>query len=89
MIRATYNFGAVGPMSDVFLETYWVPGLWTPLKFGYTPGRPWSFPFANPFGGSPTGGNFKLLKETALGRRPRPPPASSSLLLVFSITRVE
>ena len=41
MIRATYNFGQVstfaGTLSDVFLETYWVPGLWTPLKFGYTP----------------------------------------------------
>ena len=69
MIRATYNFGRVGKVSDVFLETYWVPGLWEPLKFGYTPGRPWSFPFANPFIGSPNGGNFKLLKQTALGRR--------------------
>ena len=73
MIRATYNLGRVdtfaGSLSDVFLETYWVPGLWTPLKFGNTPGRPWSFPFANAFGGSPTGGNFKLLKGTVLGRR--------------------
>ena len=69
MIRGTYNFGQVGSLSDVFLETYWVPGLWTPLKFGYTPGRPWSFPFANAFAGSPTGGNFKLLKGTVLGRQ--------------------
>lgn len=63
MIRATYNFGQVGSLSDVFLETYWVPGLWTPLKFGYTPGRPWSFPFAN------TLGDFELLKGTVLGRQ--------------------
>ena len=69
MIRATCNFGQIGRVSDVFLETYWVPGLWSPLKFGYTPGRPWSFPFANSLAGSPTGGNFRLLRGTVLGRQ--------------------
>ena len=69
MIRATYNLGQIGRVSDAFLETYWVPGLWFPLKLGYTPGRPWSFPFANPFAGSPTGGNFRLLNGSVLGRQ--------------------
>lgn len=69
MIRATYNLGQIGRVSDAFLETYWVPGLWFPLKLGYTPGRPWSFPFADPFVGSPTGGNFRLLNGSVLGRQ--------------------
>ncbi len=69
MIRATYNLGRIGRVSDAFLEAYWVPGLWFPLKLGYTPGRPWSFPFANPFAGSPTGGNFRLLNGSVLGRQ--------------------
>ncbi len=69
MIRGTYNFGRIGNLSDVYTEAYWVPGLWMPLKFGFSPGRPWSSPSSNPFVGSPTGGNFKLLNRTALGRR--------------------
>ncbi len=69
MIRATYSFGRIGKLSDVYAESYWVPGLWVPLKLGFSPGRPWSSPSANPFGGSPTGGNFRLLNRTVLGRR--------------------
>lgn len=69
MVRATYNLGRIGRVSDAFLEAYWVPGLWFPLKLGYTPDRPWSFPFANPFADSPTGGNFRLLNGSVLGRQ--------------------
>ena len=69
MIRGTYSFGRIGNLSDVYAETYWVPGLWVPLKFGFSPGRTWSSPGSNPFVGSPSGGNFKLLNRTALGRR--------------------
>ena len=28
MIRATYRFGRIGDLSDVYTESYWVPGLW-------------------------------------------------------------
>ncbi|MGH8009030.1 MAG: DUF1302 family protein, partial [Candidatus Binatia bacterium] len=68
-IKGLYSFGHVGSLSDVFLESYWVPGRWVPAKFGFLPGRPWSFPFTHPFAGSPTGGNFKLLDDTVLGRQ--------------------
>jgi hypothetical protein len=69
MIKGVYSFGRLGSLSDVFLETYWVPGHWVPTKFGFLPGRPWSVPTPNPFTGSPTGGNFKLLNGTRLGRQ--------------------
>ena len=68
-IKGLYSFGRVGPLSDVFLESYWVPGRWVPAKLGFLPGRAWSFPFTHPFVGSPTGGNFKLLDDTVLGRQ--------------------
>ncbi len=67
-IKGLYSFGKLGSLSDVFLETYWIPGHWVPAKFGFLPGRPWSVPTPNPFAGSPTGGNFKLLNGTVLGR---------------------
>lgn len=69
MVKAVYSAGRFGPLSDAFLETYWVPGLWVPAKLGFLPGRPWSIPTPNPFAGSPTGGNFTLLAGTVLGRQ--------------------
>jgi hypothetical protein len=68
-IKGLYSFGRVGPLIDTYLETYWVPGHWVPAKIGFLPGRPWGVPSPNPFAGSPTGGNFKLLNDTVLGRR--------------------
>src|SRR5262249_1698346 len=67
-IKGIYTFGSVGSLIDTFLEAYWVPGHWVPAKIGFLPGRPWGSPFPNPLAGSPTGGNFKLLNGTALGR---------------------
>lgn len=69
MIKALYSLGEVGPLTDTFIEAYWVPGDWYPVKIGFLPGRPWSVPFSNPFAGSPTGGNFRLLNGTVLGRQ--------------------
>ena len=68
-IKGLYSFGKVGSLSDVFLETYWIPGHWVPAKIGFLPGRPWSIPAPHPFAGSPTGDNFQLLNGTVLGRR--------------------
>ncbi|MGE4094909.1 MAG: DUF1302 family protein, partial [Candidatus Binatia bacterium] len=68
-IKGIYSFGRVGPLIDTYLEAYWVPGHWVPAKIGFLPGRPWGVPTVNPFAGSPTGGNFRLLNDTALGRR--------------------
>ncbi|HJY83199.1 MAG TPA: DUF1302 family protein [Candidatus Binatia bacterium] len=67
-LKGLYSFGRVGSLLDVFLETYWIPGHWVPAKLGFLPGRPWSVPTPNPFAGSPTGGNFKLLNGTVFGR---------------------
>ena len=67
-IKGLYSFGRIGPLIDAFLETYWIPGHWVPAKIGFLPGRPWGIPTPNPFAGSPTGGNFKLLNGTVLGR---------------------
>src|SRR2546427_10666961 len=58
-IKGIYSFGKVGPLVDVFVETYRIPGHWVPAKLGFLPGRPWSVPTPNPFARSPTGGNFK------------------------------
>ncbi len=68
-IKGLYSFGRVGPLIDTYLETYWVSGHWVPAKIGFLPGRPWGVPTPDPFVGSPTGGNFKLLNGTVLGRR--------------------
>ncbi len=67
-IKGSYSFGTIGPLIDSFLETYWVPGQWKPVKIGFLPGRPWGAPSTNFLAGSPTGGNFKLLNGTVLGR---------------------
>lgn len=69
MVRGTYNFGRIGDLSDVYTEAYWVPGLWVPVKLGFTPGRAWSSPSGNPFLGGPDGRPFKLLHGSVLGRR--------------------
>jgi hypothetical protein len=68
MMKGIYSFGKLGSLSDVFLETYWIPGHWVPALLCFIHGLPWSVPTPNPFTRSPTGGNFKLLNGTVLGR---------------------
>lgn len=48
MIKALYNVGYVGPLSDAFVETYWDPGDWVPAKQGFMPDFPWGIPATNP-----------------------------------------
>ncbi|MBI3757355.1 MAG: hypothetical protein HY267_05200 [Deltaproteobacteria bacterium] len=67
-MKGLYTFGSVGLLIDTFLEAYWVPGQWKPVKIGFLPGRPWGVPAPSFLAGSPTGGNFKLLNGTVLGR---------------------
>jgi hypothetical protein len=55
MIRASYNFGSVGPVSSCTLESFWVPGFWdahvapwAPRGTPYAPPMP-DLPFAQRF----------------------------------------
>jgi hypothetical protein len=68
MMKGVYSFGKVGALSEVYLESYWIPGHWVPTKIGFLPGRPWSVATTNPFV-IPGNGTFKLLNDTVLGRK--------------------
>ena len=48
MIKALWQFGSIGPLSDAFIETYWNPGDWYPAKQGFMPDYPWGIPSADP-----------------------------------------
>ena len=47
MIKALYDIGRIGPLSDTFVEAYYNPGDWYPNKRKFLP-RPWSLPITNP-----------------------------------------
>ena len=78
MVKFLYDLGRVGPLSQSFLEWYWNPGDWKPVKLAYLP-RPWGIPILDPLtnpidgafrGGpcdlSPTGRCHTLQKGTTL-----------------------
>jgi hypothetical protein len=45
MLRGSYNFGTVGPVSSVSLESFWVPGFW---EAHVAPWAPFGTPYAVP-----------------------------------------
>jgi len=47
MIKFLYELGDVWKFSQSFLEWYWNPGDWYPVKMAFIP-RPWGLPFMNP-----------------------------------------
>ncbi|TMA83062.1 MAG: DUF1302 domain-containing protein [Deltaproteobacteria bacterium] len=47
MIKGLWDIGNVGPLSNVFAESYWNPGDWRPVKVGYLP-RPWGLRIQDP-----------------------------------------
>jgi hypothetical protein len=47
MLKGLYNLGAAGPLSQAFLEFYWNPGDWHPVKHGFLP-RPWGLQIYDP-----------------------------------------
>ncbi len=47
MIKGLWDMGSVGPVSNTFLEAYWNPGDWRPVKVSYLP-RPWGLRIENP-----------------------------------------
>ncbi|MEB2285666.1 MAG: hypothetical protein OZ922_13390 [Myxococcales bacterium] len=78
MVKGLWDIGNIGNISNVFLEAYWNPGDWRPVKVSYLP-RPWGLriqnplfnredgamlaPFRNPLTGGPL---ERLMKGSAL-----------------------
>jgi Protein of unknown function (DUF1302) len=48
MIKALWQVGELGPLSDAFVESYWNPGNRYPAKQGFMPDYPWGIPFTDP-----------------------------------------
>jgi hypothetical protein len=72
MVKALWDIGNIGPLSNVFAETYWNPGDWRPVKVSYLP-RPWGLRIENPLFNKEDGAFFapfsgvnRLMKGTAL-----------------------
>ncbi len=47
MMKALWDVGSVGALSNVFAEAYWNPGDWRPVKVSYLP-RPWGLRIVDP-----------------------------------------
>jgi len=47
MLKGLWDLGNVGPITNSFMEFYWNPGDWRPVKVGYLP-RPWGLRIPNP-----------------------------------------
>ena len=47
MLKFLYAIGNMGPLSQTFLEWYWNPGDWRPVKVAFLP-RPWGIRLLNP-----------------------------------------
>lgn len=71
MAKGLLDLGNVGKLSNVFLEAYWNPGDWRPVKVAYLP-RPWGLRIENPLFNREDGAFFapfrvqRLMKGTAL-----------------------
>jgi len=72
MVKGLWDIGNVGNVSNTFLEVYWNPGDWRPVKVGYLP-RPWGLRIPNPLYNKEDGAFFapftgikRLMKGTAL-----------------------
>lgn len=47
MAKGLWDIGNIGPFSNTFLEGYWNPGDWRPVKVSFLP-RPWGLRIQNP-----------------------------------------
>jgi Protein of unknown function (DUF1302) len=47
MVKGLWDIGSVWNMSNVFMEAYWNPGDWRPVKVSFLP-RPWGLRIPNP-----------------------------------------
>jgi len=47
MLKFLYQIGNMGDLSQTFLEWYWNPGDWRPVKVAFMP-RPWGVPLLDP-----------------------------------------
>jgi hypothetical protein len=93
MVKGLWDIGSIGStLSNVFLEAYWNPGDWRPVKVGYLP-RPWGLRIPNPLYNREDGAFFapfrvqRLMKGTALfkqGDYDRNPVDNSQIGVRFS-----
>jgi len=58
LVKGLYSLGALGPLSQTFLEFYWNPGDWHPAKQAFLP-RPWGLQIYDPLQ-NPADGAFHL-----------------------------
>jgi hypothetical protein len=56
MLKFLYDLGNLGPLTQSFLEWYWNPGDWQPVKVAFLP-RPWGVRTLNPLT-NPIDGGF-------------------------------
>jgi hypothetical protein len=47
MLKGLWDIGNIGPFSNTFMEAYWNPGDWRPVRVSYLP-RPWGLRIQNP-----------------------------------------
>jgi hypothetical protein len=71
MLKGLWDVGNVGNLSNVFVEGYWNPGDWRPLKVSYLP-RPWGLRIEDPLTNKEDGAFFapfrvqRLMNDTSL-----------------------
>jgi len=64
MIKGLWNFGNIRNYSNVFVEWFWNPGDWRPVKVSFLP-RPWGLRILDPLNNPQDGGfNFLLAGQT-------------------------
>ncbi len=71
MLKALYDLGSLGPLTQSFVELYWNPGDWRPAKVAFLP-RPWGLQIYDPLT-NPADGAFEYgpcaISEVAINPR--------------------
>jgi Protein of unknown function (DUF1302) len=66
MIKGLWDIGNVWNISNTFLEAYWNPGDWRPVKVSYLP-RPWGLRIQNPLFNREDGAFFAPFRNPTTG----------------------
>ncbi len=66
MIKGLWDIGNIWNISNTFLEAYWNPGDWRPVKVSYLP-RPWGLRIQNPLFNREDGAFFAPFRNPTTG----------------------
>jgi hypothetical protein len=66
MLKGLWDVGNVGPLSNTFVEAYWNPGDWRPVKVAYLP-QPWGLRIENPLTNKEDGAFFAPFRNPTTG----------------------